>query len=231
MGLHEDAEEEESEQENGSAEIKDTAIDDAAFDSDLVTHMDRCWKANCENAERLNKKIGLLVSALAVLFGLGLYRIEWLVDAKQVSRVQPEWLVWPLKSILAISLICFGRGLYLALKGVRAGGPRPSACDLLPFPREIVKCPPLTDRETRAQVFYRLDKAVTELSTQNSEKSARIIACEKWFIWGLTLVLAILVIYTFVSVPPMFRLNEDNHAAERSNEIQRPRDSTTRATS
>ena len=175
----------------------------AAFDPDLILHMERCWKAMCDNAERLNRKVSLLVSALAILFGLGFFKIEWTVDPKHLSRIDPVWMVYPLKVILTVAMACFGRGLYLGLRGVRGRASRGSASDLLPFPEEIVRCPPESPTETRALAFYRLEKAVTELGTQNSEKAARIVACEKWLSWGLVLVTVSLLMYIWSSVPPM----------------------------
>lgn len=189
---------------NPKADEFDTkAIEDAAFDTDLIGHMAKCWDAMCENAERLTKKVNLLVSVLVLLFGLGLFKLEWTVDPKHISRIDPGWCAYAVKGLLSLALLLFGRGLYLAMRGVSRGGPRPPASDLLQFPKEIIKCPPLSDRETRAQVFYRFAKAITELSTQNAEKAARVTACEKWFIWGLSVVFVALLLYTWTSVPPM----------------------------
>lgn len=182
-------------------------IQEAAFDSDLIDHMVRCWDAECENAERLARKVTTIISALALLFGLGLFKIEWTVDPKQVSRIPWDWMTWAIKAMLCVALLCFGRGLFLGIRGLRTKDfPREhakTASDHLRLRRELIDAAPPTDKESRAVAFYCLSKAIDELSKQNAEKSTRVQLCETWFIRGLFLVLLAMLAYILFSFPPI----------------------------
>jgi hypothetical protein len=187
------------------------AVGRAAFDPDLIAHTVRCWQAECENAERLSRKIGLLVSVLAILFGLGLYKIEWTYDPRHFSRIQPEIVLWIVKTLLAFALLCFLIGLTSGLTRIRrepAGldgedDPIEAASAYLHFPKEIVASPPVTDLETRAVVFYRYSAAIDAIRNQNAAKSRKVKICEFWFLLGLFLVFLSVASYTFSSFPPI----------------------------
>src|ERR1051325_9244215 len=90
-----------------AAAIGSSARQHDEFDQVLVDHAVRCWDAERENANRLSSRGTLVLSALAALFGLGLFRIDWFRGAADVSRVPLPWCVWLVKSFLALALVFF----------------------------------------------------------------------------------------------------------------------------
>lgn len=202
-----DAGESESEE---TAEAGRESVETASFDDVLLSHMTRCWDAQLDIAERLTKKVTLIVSVLALLFGLGLFKIEWTYDPKELPRVHPIELLWAMKVALAVALICFGMGLFRGLTGIKRpfrqfeGAERElMASDLLPLTKDEVLHPPKTEEETRAIVFYKLSEAIDELKQQNQAKAEKVKLCEMWFLCGLGLVLLAMVTYILFSFPPV----------------------------
>ena len=48
------------------------AIEQSQFAPELIEHMVRCWDSERDNAERLTRKVNIIVSVLALLFGSGI---------------------------------------------------------------------------------------------------------------------------------------------------------------
>jgi hypothetical protein len=85
------------------------------FEQVLVDHAVRCWQAECENAARLSARATLFLSAMAALFGLGLYRIEWFRSINDRSRMRWEWSIWSVKCLLSLALFIFAFSFYRIL--------------------------------------------------------------------------------------------------------------------
>src|SRR4051812_7441449 len=77
------------------------------FDEALVEHSVRLWDAERENAARLSGRETLILSAIAAVFGLGLYRIDWFHGKDDVPRVAWGVARCAIKICLAGSLLCF----------------------------------------------------------------------------------------------------------------------------
>src|SRR5687768_3704621 len=101
------------EEDTPTADTESTAaIKASTFPPELIAHMVRCWDAERENAERLAKKVNVIVSVLALLFGFGLFKIEWTYDPDHLSRVESVVTIWLIKICLANSLLLFAIALY-----------------------------------------------------------------------------------------------------------------------
>ncbi|RIK57263.1 MAG: hypothetical protein DCC63_14880 [Nitrospira sp.] len=48
------------------------------------------WLAECENAERMSKRINLLLTGLIALFGLGFFKVEWFRSANDSPAISSE---------------------------------------------------------------------------------------------------------------------------------------------
>ena len=76
--------------------------------SSLAEQAKVAWDAERENAERINSRKGLLVTTLAILIGLGFFKVEWVRRANEVSRIEPgEWNLI-IRGILSASLVVMG---------------------------------------------------------------------------------------------------------------------------
>ena len=88
------------------------------FDECLVNHAVLIWDAERENAARSTTRETLVLTAIAALFGLGLYRIDWFHGKDDIFRVASPEMRTLIKGLLCASLLCFGaafRGLFLDL--------------------------------------------------------------------------------------------------------------------
>lgn len=74
----------------------------------LIDHARLAWDAERENADRLKDKRRVLLTILAAMFGLGLYKFEWFYDPDHAPRVRSEAVLLTIKSCLTIALLVFG---------------------------------------------------------------------------------------------------------------------------
>lgn len=174
---------------------------------ELVQHVIRVWAAEVENAERLSKKVNGLVSALALLFGLGLFKLDWTMGAGDVARIRLVWSVYIVKACLILALCLFATGLWRALRSIKlpAGRLRAgmTASDLLRFDKETVDSPPTTSAEANQAIFSLYLNAINELRTQNRERRARVAKAETFFLIGLVSAMLGIGFYLLTSAPSL----------------------------
>jgi len=86
----------------------------------LAEHAARCWETETKNADELAFRENLILSAIAVLLGIGLYQIEWYKNSE--SRViQSDVALWFIKGFLLAGMAfflttflgLFGKGILL----------------------------------------------------------------------------------------------------------------------
>src|ERR1700722_11403237 len=126
----------------------DSKISSIQFEPILVEHAVRCWDAERENASRLSSRGTLLLSALAALFGLGLFRIDWYRGEHDVSRVPWTWAAWAIKILIGIALVMFALSFWkiMGRRGSRNAGDTPHSADRLALPQSIIaEGPPVGD--------------------------------------------------------------------------------------
>ncbi len=188
----------------------------AEFDPALVEHAVRCWEAERENAARLANRVALVLSVVAALFGLGLFRLEWFRRADEVPRLHPEWSYWLLKSPLTGALIFFGISFWKLLKSTSPPAPRGAvekprphrghavqAADYLALGRSVIEQPPGEGSEVRRLVFARVYRAYLDLRARNARKRQALDEGQVWFLLGLFVVGLTLRLYIWFAEPPM----------------------------
>jgi hypothetical protein len=180
-----------------------TEKDEQEFDEILVDHAVRCWGSERENANRLSSRSTLLLSALAALFGLGLFRIDWFRGEKDISRVNASWAVWAIKILLSLGLVLFGWAFVriMGRKGRRAAV-NPHSADLLGLPASIITVGPPVGDDARRMVFIRVYRAYSDLKGRNATRKKALDQGQQVFLLGMFLVAIALVLYIFASEPP-----------------------------
>jgi hypothetical protein len=101
----------------GGAATDDSAAEPppVKFEPVLIEHAVRMWDAERENSNRLSGRATLLMTALAALFGLGLYRIEWFRGKDDIPRVAPPAAAFVIKCLLAAGLLSLGAAFWWIL--------------------------------------------------------------------------------------------------------------------
>ena len=174
---------------------------------ELIDHNVRVWAAEVENADRLSQKSSVLVSGLGLLFGLGLFKLDWTMGKQEVSRIHSLWADHGVKGFLILALLSFSAGLSLALQSIKlpAGRVRPgmTASDLLRFDKTTADAPPEKPEQANEIIFYLYVNAINELRAENRERRARLLQAERLFLFGLFAAMLAIVIYLIASYPSM----------------------------
>ena len=177
-----------------------------AFDPLLVKHAERCWNAERENAERLGRRLNLVLSAAAALFGLGLFRIEWFRSQDEISVLPPRVAVL-IKLLLLISLVAFAFAFYKLFRTTRSIRDENDhvlqASDRLRLSESVLSSPPTDPDGVRRLVFARVYRAYIDLRDRNIEKRERLEKGQQWFITGMFFVAAAISLYFAYGEPPM----------------------------
>lgn len=164
----------------------------------LVEHADRCWKAECENAERLAARIRLMLSGLIALFGVGLFKIEW-TRSNDVAPSMGPYPMFFVKLFVTLSVPCFVVA-FLRLLRRRERHETLHASEHLSLPDEITGGPASTnDVLAKEATFAATWNAYLDLQNRNSMRARRIDIANRWFFGGLTLVISALLIYVWAS--------------------------------
>jgi len=189
------------------------------FDQVLVDHAVRCWDSERENANRLSSRATLLLSALAALFGLGLFRIDWFRGEKDVCRVESAAIVWTIKGLLILALVTFGSAFFriMGRRGKRKENEKPHASDSLGLPASIITDGPPVGDDARRMVFVRVYRAFSELQTRNALRKTALDQGQQWFLFGLCLIAIALILYTLGSEPPRIKPEASNGIATTKN--------------
>jgi hypothetical protein len=172
--------------------------DDA--DDVWLAHAERCWQAERENADRVDRRTNLISAAVFALLGLGLYRVEWFGGATDVARVQSWLVVVMIKALLIAALGCFSWALgVLHLFGPRTAhaGPRTASALL-----EIIE----GDKHLRSRrvAFVRTYRAAEDLRRRNDRRWQKLDKAQKWFQIGVCLVILSIMLYMICSSPPVW---------------------------
>jgi hypothetical protein len=178
-------------------------IETEPFDEVLVEHAVRCWDSERENANRLSSRGTLLLSALAALFGLGLFRIDWFRGEKDVSRISSLTAIWAIKILMSLGLVMFGLAFFqiMGRSSSRKKQSRANASDYLSLPQSIItKGPPAGD-EARKLVFVRIYRAFSDLQVRNSLRKKSLDLGQQLFLIGLALIAISILVYIFASEP------------------------------
>lgn len=175
---------------------------EAARDA-MIAHAERCWRAECENAQRIADQKKLLSAAIVGLLGLGLFKVDWLMDGDHVSRLH----CWPMdvavKLLLIVAIYCFAAALYALYRLTdkddeeTPGQPRHyTASQAMAFQ------PGDGNRPMKKVVATRIYKAYLELQRRNARQWDKVKVGQGRFAWGFFLVLVALVLYLIGSSPP-----------------------------
>lgn len=170
------------------------------------------WQAECENAERLSKRINLLMTALVALFGLGIFKIEWLRPSGVDSRIEPDWVAWLIKGALTVAIVLFSWALYrLTDQKWKPKGLTPRQEDeiaegehasvRMEIPHELLT----GDFEAQkyvSELFNRVYIAAINLRIRNVIRKKRIERAEQLIRWGIVCIILSVVLHLWWSGPP-----------------------------
>lgn len=164
----------------------------------LIAHADRCWKAECENAARIESRMKLTAGAIMALLGLGFFKVDWLYDPKHESRLHWIAVVIVMRITLVLALIFLACALAV-LFSRRPNKPKDephTSSEQLSIKGDDVQ------RPVREAVFLRTYKAYTDLQARNGEQWTKLKRAEDFAIIGVVFVFAALLMYLIFSVPP-----------------------------
>jgi hypothetical protein len=169
--------------------------DDA--DAAMLDHAVRMWKAECDNAERIEGRTRLLGGAVFAVLGLGLYRVDWFYDPDLASRVY-----WPLaecliKSLLVLGLLCLVMGLLVLFLHRGVQRLTRTSSELLAFRPED------QGKAVRRVAYNRTYDAAMDLQARNLERWERLDRGQVWLQRGVALVLLSVLMYICLSAPPV----------------------------
>lgn len=198
----------------------------AGFDQSLVDHAVRCWDAERENATRLTARVNIVLSVAIALFGLGLFRLEWLRAENQVSRIDSLLAIYLIKSLLTSSLITLAIAFWLLigsttpkperkhLKEAAQDDSKPrtkrafQAADHLALPSWSFDDPPKDPDTARKLVFARVYLAYLDLRRRNARKRDRLDRGQQWLALALALIGLAILCYIWASEPPIQMIDE-----------------------
>jgi uncharacterized membrane protein YecN with MAPEG domain len=158
----------------------------------LIGYLTTLWESERENAERITRKIELVSGGIIALMGLGFFSIQWIYQYPAKSLLAwPKVSTWVLHVLLCGVVLCFSRALF-ALYVVKRRRTR-TATEFL----EIT--PSDRGRPTRMVLIGKLSHAYNYLKRRNNDARAKLRVGERWFAYGLALLLAVLLLYLVIS--------------------------------
>lgn len=193
----------------------------------LLEHAVRCWDAERENAERLSRRQHLLLSGVAAVFGLGLYRIEWHRAASAAVVISSPGVVVVIKAILSIAMVCLGWSFFQLIGSTSGSAPRDvdvttkphhrwpvQAADVLALPGWVLD-QSLTEAQVQKVVFARTYSAYLDLRRRNARKRTAVDRGQKLFLIALGLVMVAILTYLWASDPSIRSDHETAKASAR----------------
>jgi hypothetical protein len=175
------------------------SVGPTGFDPHFVEHADRCWEAERENAERMQSRVRLLLSAVSAIFGIGLLK------ANDFRADLDGWALWAVMATAALGLVflAFAFGSIFGVRRLRTGvveqrerhapGREParvrvrSASDHLARPAESYLNPPRDPDEVRKLVFARICRAFLDLRERDARQESAVDRGQQWLLLGLLL--------------------------------------------
>lgn len=176
----------------------------------LIEHADRCWEAERENADRVFSRRRSVATAIVVVLGLGLYKIEWYRDAEASPVLAEGWAIWTVKTLLILSIILFARALYVLFWSTTA---ERTASYKLAFRRADRNKPP------DATIMKRTYSAYLDLRRQNAEEWDKLHRGERAAGMAVACVFLAFLLYVYCSVPPTIHgqeLEDDTPSARQA---------------
>ncbi|MCH7814178.1 MAG: hypothetical protein IID40_09180 [Planctomycetes bacterium] len=167
-------------------------------DDTLPRHAERAWQAETENARRQSARAILLLSVLAAMFGLGLFKIEWTQAADDVARIPSGYAVFAIKAALTLAIASFAAAFLGAISRRKSADEKTLfASGRLRLPAAVIRQDSPTTARTRWFVFRATYGAVDDLRCRNERERRRLDAAQQWLIIGLGLVLVAMLVYTW----------------------------------
>jgi len=165
------------------------------FDDSLIDHADRCWKAECDNAERISKERHLLLTVLIAFFGFGLFKMEWLQALVSRTPLSPPYgqvVAATIAVLLIVAAFCFMRALF-SLDHKPA---KKSASAYLSLPTRAYLPEGGIDQNAQKRLaFARTYRAYQQLQERNEEARLRLSDAWSLFATGMGIVVLVVVIY------------------------------------
>ncbi|CAN5762874.1 hypothetical protein BH11PLA1_BH11PLA1_22160 [soil metagenome] len=167
----------------------------------LLTHADRCWKAEETNATRLAAKSNLVLSAISATLALTVFLVNRSILVADNLPSIPRALVWLL-------LLCAAGSLFVALMkslgivGHRSsGGGFPFASSTLPIPQALEMPSAPTEDEVLALAFIRVYRAADNLHLRNAQRNRSIGDAQAYLFAGMVWLIVWTLSYNLL---PMF---------------------------
>jgi len=166
----------------------------------LIDHAIRCWNAERENAERIQGRMKMMATLAAAVFGIGLFRFDWFVDPKHVSRIPSAFWVWTIKILLLGALVFFAYSFYCLQRQMRRRRTMNASWHMFLVNREILNFPQ-DSHDATIVVVDKIQRASLSLLRRNARFDERLRWANRWFFSGLALVFFAVAFYILFSVP------------------------------
>lgn len=167
-----------------------------AFDDSLVAHAERCWKAECENAERISKERHLALTILLAFLGVGLFKVEWLQAVVSAGALGRHWLGTTVLGFESVALVGAIVYFVMALFSLAHRPERTTASAHLSLPKEAyLPAGALSADEQKRLVFARTYRAYQVLQSKNEQSRERLSDAWTRFTIGIVLVAAVIALY------------------------------------
>ena len=166
------------------------------FDKSLIDHAERCWKAECENAERITKERHLATTVLIAFLGLGLFKIDWLQAVVARAVLKSHWLSVTAAIVICLLLVVAIVYFVWALFSLAHKPERETASAHLSLPKGVYyPAGQLTEDEQKRFAFARTYRAYQVLQARNELARGRMTAAWTRFGIGIALVGVVISIY------------------------------------
>jgi|GEM_PF-5687788 len=173
----------------------------------MVSHADRMWQAERENAARIQDRINLTAAAIVALLGLGLFGFVWTLDDKSHPVLGPIMMV-AVHVLLVLALLFFALSLGRLYSGPTASA---SATDELEFESKDSESPLWT------AVYNRIISAYTDLKQSNARHRLRLRKAQVSFVLGMACVFLSVILYLLCSLPSKIHVESVNHGENSTN--------------
>lgn len=165
------------------------------FDDCLIDHAERCWKAECDNADRISKERHLILTVLIAFLGAALFKLDWLqatISRSDIGGPPGTCVAVTVCVLLVAALICF----ILALSSLAHKPSKATASAHLQLPTAAyTPAGGMAQTKQKRLAFARTYRAFQELQRRNEKNRGELSDAWSRFATAIALVVLVLAIY------------------------------------
>lgn len=176
----------------------------------LIEHANRCWEAERENADRVLLRRRSVATAIAVVLGLGLYKVEWVYDPEMSPVIDGVAVAMVIRGVLLVGMLLFLRALYILFWSRQDKSKRDSLLPKQTASYKLAFKPTDKDRPPELAVMRRTYSAYLDLRAQNASEWDKLRRGERTAGFALIFVFSAFAMYVFLAVPPIMPMEAPN---------------------